>query len=115
MASAGEQTVSEYIVHHLTNLTYGKLPAGFERQTPEGVEVVADGGLWTMAHGADEIAAMGFNAIHVDSMIWSVGLGIIFCWLFRRVAVKATAGIPSGWVNGAEMIVEFADQFLPIP
>jgi F-type H+-transporting ATPase subunit a len=62
-----------------------------------------------MAHGADEIAAMGFNAIHVDSMIWSVGLGIIFCWLFRRVAVKATAGIPSGWVNGAEMIVEFID------
>ena len=109
MASAGEQTVSEYIVHHLTNLTYGKLPAGFERQTAEGVEVVADGGLWTMAHGADEIAAMGFNAIHVDSMIWSVGLGIIFCWLFRRVAVKATAGIPSGWVNGAEMIVEFID------
>ena len=109
MASAGEQTVSEYIVHHLTNLTYGKLPAGFERQTAEGVEVVADGGLWTMAHGSDEIAAMGFNAIHVDSMIWSVGLGIIFCWLFRRVAVKATAGIPSGWVNGAEMIVEFID------
>ena len=25
------QTVSEYIVHHLTNLTYGKLPGGFER------------------------------------------------------------------------------------
>ena len=32
MAAAGEaQTVSEYIVHHLTNLTYGKLPEGFER------------------------------------------------------------------------------------
>jgi F0F1-type ATP synthase assembly protein I len=27
---AGEtQTISEYIVHHLTNLTYGKLPGGF--------------------------------------------------------------------------------------
>ena len=41
MASAGEtQTVSEYIVHHLTNLTYGKLPTGFERYdgstVPEG-------------------------------------------------------------------------------
>ncbi|MEM6545824.1 MAG: F0F1 ATP synthase subunit A, partial [Pseudomonadota bacterium] len=24
-------TVSDYIVHHLTNLTYGKLPEGFER------------------------------------------------------------------------------------
>jgi F-type H+-transporting ATPase subunit a len=109
MASGAEQTVSEYIVHHLTNLTYGKLPAGFERQTADGVRVVGDGGEWTLAHGADEIAAMGFNAIHVDSMIWSVGLGIIFCWLFRRVAKTATAGVPSGWVNAAEMIVEFID------
>ena len=109
MASGAEQTVSEYIVHHLTNLTYGKLPAGFERQTADGVQVVGDGGQWTLAHGADEIAAMGFHAIHVDSMIWSVGLGIIFCWLFRRVAKTATADVPSGWVNAAEMIVEFID------
>jgi len=109
MAAGAEQTVSEYIVHHLTNLTYGKLPAGFERQTADGVQVIGDGGQWTLAHGADEIAAMGFNAVHVDSMIWSVGLGIIFCWLFRRVAKTATAGVPSGWVNAAEMIVEFID------
>ena len=27
-ANSESQTVSEYIVHHLTNLTYGKLPAG---------------------------------------------------------------------------------------
>ena len=26
------QTISQYIVHHLTNLTYGKLPAGYERE-----------------------------------------------------------------------------------
>ena len=26
------QTVSQYITHHLTNLTYGKLPQGFERE-----------------------------------------------------------------------------------
>jgi F-type H+-transporting ATPase subunit a len=95
MASAGNggPTVSEYIVHHLTNLTYGKLPEGFVRY--DGTEVPA-GGVWTMAHGAEEAAAMGFNAIHVDSMAWSIGLGILFCWLFRRVAVKASAGVPSG-------------------
>ena len=107
MAANGDsQTVSEYIVHHLTNLTYGKLPEGFERYDGS---VVADGGKWTMAHGADEITAMGFNAIHVDSMMWSVGLGLIFCWLFRRVAVQATAGVPSGMVNFIEMVVEFVD------
>jgi F-type H+-transporting ATPase subunit a len=105
---AGEtQTISEYIVHHLTNLTYGKLPAGFER---EDGSVVGEGGAWVMAHGGDEAAAMGFNAIHVDSMLWSIGLGIIFCWLFRRVAKKAESGVPSKTVNIVEMIVEFVDN-----
>ena len=108
MASAGEtQTVSEYIVHHLTNLTYGKLPAGFERYDGS---VVPEGGAWTMAHGAVEASAMGFNAIHVDSMMWSIGLGVLFCWLFRRVAKKAESGVPSGMVNAFEMIVEFVDN-----
>ena len=107
MAANGDsQTVSEYIVHHLTNLTYGKLPGGYERYDGS---VVAEGGQWTMAHGADEITAMGSNAIHVDSMIWSVGLGLLFCWLFRRVAVRATSGVPSGLVNFVEMVVEFVD------
>ena len=79
MAAAGqEQTVSDYIVHHLTNLTYGKLPEGFERYDGE---TVAAGGQWTFAHGADEISAMGFIAFHVDSLGWSIGLGIIFCAL----------------------------------
>jgi F-type H+-transporting ATPase subunit a len=105
---AGEnQTISEYIVHHLTNLTYGKLPAGFER---EDGSIIGDGGAWVMAHGGDEASAMGFNAIHVDSMLWSIGLGVIFCWLFRRVAKKAETGTPSGTLNLVEMIVEFVDN-----
>ena len=105
---AGEnQTVSDYIVHHLTNLTYGKLPGGYERYDGS---VIADGGSWVMAHGADEAAAMGFTALHVDSMIWSVGLGIVFCWLFRSIAVKASSGVPSGLVNAVEMIVGFVDD-----
>ena len=108
MASAGDtQTVSEYIVHHLTNLTYGKLPGGFERYDGS---VVGPEGVWTMAHGGAEASAMGFNAIHVDSMLWSIGLGIIFCWLFRSVAKKAEAGVPSGMVNALEMIIEFVDN-----
>ena len=105
---AGEnQTVSEYIVHHLTNLTFGKLPAGFERYDGS---IVGDGGAWVMAHGGDEAAAMGFSAIHVDSMLWSIGLGVLFCWLFRKVAKKAESGVPSGIVNVLEMIVEFVDN-----
>ncbi|PLW70907.1 F0F1 ATP synthase subunit A [Pseudohalioglobus lutimaris] len=112
MAAAGETlTISGYIVHHLTNLTYGKLPAGFERHAADGsVSVVPEGGMWTMANEGTEAAAMGFTAIHVDSMLWSVGLGIVFCWLFRSVAKKAEAGVPSGFVNVVEMIVQFVDD-----
>ncbi len=110
---AGEsQTVSEYIIHHLTNLTYGKLPGGYERLDYDGnvVSVVPEGGMWTFAHGGAEATEMGFWAIHVDSMIWSVGLGILFCWLFRSAAKKASAGVPSGFLNVVEMIVGFVDQ-----
>ncbi|MDG2273037.1 MAG: F0F1 ATP synthase subunit A [Halioglobus sp.] len=101
------QTVSEYITHHLTNLTYGKLPGGFER---EDGAVIGEGGAWLMADSAQEASAMGFSAVHVDSMLWSIGLGIIFCWLFRRVAKKAETGVPSGLVNVVEMTVEFVDS-----
>lgn len=108
MAATGqEKTVSDYIVHHLTNLTYGKLPEGFDRYDGH---TVGAGGEWAFAHGADEIAAMGFNAVHVDSLAWSIGLGIIFCALFRWVAVRASAETPSGLVNFIEMVVEFIDN-----
>jgi len=72
--------------------------------------VVAEGGAWTLAHDGGEASAMGFTAIHVDSMAWSIGLGIIFCWLFHRVAKKASEGAPSGVLNAIEMIVGFVDN-----
>ena len=51
MAEQGAQTVSEYIVHHLTNLTYGKLPAGYERVDYDGNVHVLEHDQWTFAHG----------------------------------------------------------------
>ena len=108
MAGGNPASTTEYIQHHLTNLVYGKLPAGYERTTEQGVEVLqAD--TWTMAHGGQEATDMGFWAIHVDSMIWSIGLGSLFCWMFLRAAKKAHTGVPAGWLNFVEMIVEFID------
>ena len=75
MAGENPASTTEYIQHHLQNLVYGKLPEGFERHTEAGTEVLA-ADTWTMAHGAAEAAAMGFWAIHVDSMAWSIGLGV---------------------------------------
>ncbi len=109
MAGSNPATTTEYIQHHLTNLVYGKLPAGFERHQADGaVEVLAED-TWTMAHGGVEAAAMGFWAIHVDSMLWSIGLGALFCWMFVRAAKKVSTDVPSGWLNFVEMVVEFID------
>jgi F-type H+-transporting ATPase subunit a len=92
--SSGVKTSSEYITHHLTNLTYGHHPE-------KG---------WVFAENGQEVAAMGFMAINVDSMIWSMGLGLLFLWWFARVAKTATSDAPSGMQNVIEMIVEFVDD-----
>ena len=83
----------EYIKHHLQNLTYGQH---------------ADG-TWGIAHGAEEAKAMGFWAINVDSMLFSIGLGVLFLFLFRMAAKKATTSVPGGLQNFVEWIVEFID------
>lgn len=85
---------SEYIEHHLTNLTYGRHPDGS----------------WGFAHGAEEASAMGFTAIHVDTMFWSIAMGGLFFWLFRKVAISAATGAPTGLQNLVEAVVSFVDQ-----
>ena len=108
---AGETLTTEsYIKHHLTNMTYGKLPAGYERVDYQGeVYTTLETDSWVLAHNDVEMADMGFMAVHVDSMFWSVALGLVFAFLFRRVAKSATAGIPTGLNNFIEMIIDFID------
>lgn len=103
-------TATEYIQHHLQNLTYGRLPAGFERVDAHGhpLEVLTEP-TWTFAMTAAEAKEMGFWAIHVDSMFWSVLLGFVFVLLFRFVAKNATSGVPGKLQNVIETIVEFID------
>ena len=103
-------TSGEYISHHLTNLTYGKLPAGYERIGADGHSHILDHTQWTIAHTAQEAADMGFMAIHLDTMGWSIALGILFCWSFARVAKNMTAGVPSGFQNFVEMVIDFIDD-----
>ena len=88
-----EQTASGYIQHHLQNLTYGQLPNGD----------------WGFAHTAQEAKEMGFWAFHVDTLGWSVFLGLIFILLFRMAAKRATSGQPGALQNFVEVMVEFVD------
>jgi F-type H+-transporting ATPase subunit a len=92
--AAVPQTSTEYIKHHLLNLTYGQHPDGH----------------WGFAHSAQEAAGMGFWAINVDSMLFSIGLGVLFLWGFRKAAKTATADVPGGWQNFVEWVIEFIDQ-----
>jgi len=92
--AAAPHSSSEYIKHHLTNLTYGQ----------------HHDGSWGFAHSAGEAKEMGFWAINVDSMLFSILLGVLFLWLFRKVAKTATSGQPGGLQNFVEWIVEFIDN-----
>lgn len=95
MASGSEApTTGEYIAHHLQNLTFGYHPESG----------------WGIAHGAEEAAAMGFWAFHVDTMFWAVFLGVTFGWLFRKVARAANSGVPTRFQAFIEMVVEFVDS-----
>lgn len=107
MASEGGYANSaEYIQHHLTNLTYGKLDAG--ATLCDGS--VAEEAYWGLAHCGAEASEMGFMAIHLDSMLWSIGLGAVFLLLFWRVARNMTEGVPSGMQNFIETIIEFVES-----
>jgi F-type H+-transporting ATPase subunit a len=95
MAGGSEKvTEGEYIQHHLQNLTYGQMPDGS----------------WSFAQNAAEAKAMGFWAVHVDTMFWSLLLGFIFFFVFRSVAKKANSGVPSRFQAAIETIVEFVDN-----
>jgi len=108
---AGEgQTTTGYIQHHLQNLTYGKLPAGYERHDAEGHVHVLEQSTWTIAHSPQEAADMGFMAIHLDSMAWSIGLGLLFSVIFFRAAKKATLGVPKGLQSFIELVVSFINN-----
>jgi len=52
---------------------------------------------------------MGFWAFHVDTLGWSVALGLIFVLIFRMAAKKATSGQPGALQNFVEVLVEFVD------
>ena len=88
------ETSADYIQHHLTNLTYGRFPEGH----------------WGFAHGQEDINAMGFWAINVDTMFWSLFLGLVFLAIFSWAAKKAKPGVPGGLQNFCEYAVEFVEN-----
>ena len=84
----GPQTSGEYIQHHLQNLQVCQ----------------AESGEWVWNQCAGN--PMGIN---VDSMFWSVLLGLTFVLLFRSAAKKTSNAKPGKFQALVEIIVEFVD------
>ena len=105
MADEAVITSKSYIRHHLQNLVYGKLPAGYERDGQ-----ILNEATWTFAHSSKEAVDMGFWSLNVDTLGWAIFLGVVFSFFFYRVAKNVSEGAPSGFSNLVEMIVEFVDN-----
>ena len=76
-------TASEYVVHHLTNLT----------QTGKAQQDIVNWGL-----------------INIDSVFWGFGLGLLTVLVLRHVALKATSGVPGRFQNFVELLVEMVND-----
>ena len=85
---AAEQTATEYITHHLTNLT-----------------VCRDHGEWVVGH-----CEGNFWALTLASMFFSLILGGVFLWVFGRVARNASKGRPGRLQTAVELVVGFVDK-----
>ena len=77
--ASGEGGAGGYIEHHLVNHT---------------TQLVENDSFWT---------------INTDSVFYTLLLAVLYIWFFRRVAKKASSGVPSKTQNFLELIIGFID------
>jgi len=84
MAAEGMEsapTAGEYIVHHLHHLQSGH-----------------------------QHAVVDFSVINLDSLVFSLAIGALACWLLWLAARKATSGVPGRFQAAVEVLVEMVDS-----
>ncbi|MCW5667749.1 MAG: F0F1 ATP synthase subunit A [Piscinibacter sp.] len=79
--TAHAPTAGEYIVHHLHHLQSGH-----------------------------QKAVVDFSVINLDSLFFSVLLGVLGCWLLWSAARKATSGVPGRFQAAVEVLVEMVES-----
>ena len=82
MASEHAPTASEYIVHHLTHLK-----------------------------SATQASLVDWSVFHLDTLFYSVTLGLLAVFVMARAAARASSGVPGRFQAAVEILVEMvADQ-----
>jgi F-type H+-transporting ATPase subunit a len=79
--AAHAPTAGEYIIHHLTHLQNHK-----------------------------QTSVVDFSVINLDSVFFSVVVGVLGCWLLWLAARKATSGPPGRLQAAVEILVEMVDN-----
>ncbi|MDE2224171.1 MAG: F0F1 ATP synthase subunit A [Xanthomonadaceae bacterium] len=85
MAAEGPITSGAYILHHLTYLQL-------------------DLKTWKIVENSQN-----FWVVNIDSVFFSVLLGLLFVFLFWPVARRASSGVPRRWQSFVEVCTEFVD------
>ena len=81
MAAENGPGAGEYIVHHLTHL---------QNTAPKAV--------------------MDFAVVNLDSVFFSVLMGVLMCWGLWAAARKATSGVPGRFQAAVEIMVEMVES-----
>ena len=80
MAAQGPNA-SEYIVHHLTHLK-----------------------------SATQTALVDWSVFHLDTLFWSITLGLLTVLILAKAAAKATSGVPGRFQAAVEILVEMVES-----
>ena len=80
MAALGPNA-SEYIVHHLTHLK-----------------------------SATQTALVDWSVFHLDTLFWSITLGLLAILILAKAAAKATSGVPGRFQAAVEILVEMVES-----
>jgi F-type H+-transporting ATPase subunit a len=83
MASNSAPTATEYIVHHLGHLT---------------------------TTGKPQTSIVDFSIINLDTLFWSVTMGLLVIFLLWLAARKATSGVPGRFQAAVEIVVELVEN-----
>ncbi len=83
MAAEHAPNASEYIVHHLTHLN---------------------------SLGHKQAALVDWSVFHLDTLFWSITLGLLSVLLLARAAAKATSGVPGRFQAAVEILVEMVES-----